>query len=384
MPTKPRSKRRVRRFVRYEGTDDSLAPAEGGAAAPFLAMRQLLDTGARMLPKLIEDVRALQPDAVIFDSMTVWGKQVGQALGLPVISSCSIFLICSRNLGAVPRDTAAFARMLLSAPQLIPALLGYRQTGRAIKGKFGVPTPTLFDFFANPGDMTLVYASREFTAGADLFDDSFKFTGVSIAPRNDASDFPLHLLDGNDKRVIYISLGTLFNKQTQFFRDCIAAFGEGNVRRTSSPNGSESASHVSPTVVMSIGKSVQMADLGDIPANFIVRPSVPQLEVLQRASVFITHGGMNSTSESLWFGVPMVVVPQAGDQIFIGQRVAQLQAGVLVQNTAVTPAVLHANVARVLADGSYADRARQLGESLRAAGGYARAADEVMTFVAAH
>jgi MGT family glycosyltransferase len=325
-------------------------------------MQQLLDTGADMLPTLIEDVRALNPNAVIYDTMTVWGKQVGQALGLPVIAACSIFPINSRNAKALPRDWAAFGKVLLRVPQLISALRGYRHTERAIKQKFGVASPNIVDFFCNPGDMTILFTSRAFAAGADLFDDSFKFVGVSIAPRNDVSDFPVHLLEG--KPVIYVSLGTLFNKQTQFFRDCIAAFGDS-----------------SQIVVMSIGRNVRMGDLGDIPSNFIVWPSVPQLDVLQRASAFITHGGMNSTSESLWFGVPMVVVPQMGDQIFIGQRVAQLKAGVLVNHESVSPQTLRVCAEAVLANGDFRANARQLGESLRGAGGYARAADEVIAFV---
>ena len=373
----------------YHGADDTLAPAGEGIAAPFFAMRQLLDNGARMLPWLIDQVRDLQPDAVMYDTMTPWGKQVGQVLRLPVIASCAIFIINSRNIGALPRDGAAIAQFALNLPKIAPVLLGYRQTANHIQRRFDVPSPALLDFFTNPGDMTLVYASRKFTAGADRFDDSFKFTGVNVAPRNDGIDFPLSALDGSDRRVIYISLGTIFNKQAQFFRDCIAAFGETDVRRTSAKllpdQAGKGASHIDATVdatiVMSIGKSVQMNDLGEIPSNFIVRPSVPQLDVLQRTSVFITHGGMNSTAEAMWFGVPMVVVPQVGDQIFIGQRVAQLKAGVLLRANAATPEALRTAVSRVSADATYRANAQRLGESLRAAGGFARAADEVIAFV---
>jgi MGT family glycosyltransferase len=349
-------------FHAYPSMAQDLAPSEGGAVAPFLAMRSLLEISAELLPGLIEDVRTLKPDAVIYDSMTVWGKQVGQALGLPVICSCAIFLVCARNLRAMPRDTTAFAQAARNVHRLVPAVLGYRRAASHIKRGFGLPSPAPLDFCANPGDMTVVFASREFTAGADLLDDTFKYVGVSIAPRGDAGDFPLEALSG--KPVVYVLLGTLFNKQAQFFRNCIAAFRDQPYH-----------------VVMSIGKTVQVSELGDIPTNFIVRPFVPQLEVLQRATAFITHGGMNSTSEALWFGVPMVVVPQVGDQVLIAKRVEQLGAGCAVNTASATPEAIRSAVERVLSQSSFRQRSAGLGDSLRAAGGYARAADEVCAFV---
>ena len=63
-------------------------------------------------------------------------------------------------------------------------------------------------------------------------------------------------------------------------------------------------------VVMSVGKKTDIVALGQIPANFTVKQYVDQKAVLQQAAVFITHSGMNSVSESLYFGVPMVMFPQ--------------------------------------------------------------------------
>ena len=74
-------------------------------------------------------------------------------------------------------------------------------------------------------------------------------------------------------------------------------------------------------------------------------------------------------------------MPQVGDQIFIGQRVAQLKAGVLIGADTVTPDVLRAAVLRVSTDAMFRANARRLGDSLRMAGGYVRAADEVIAFV---
>ena len=52
-------------------------------------------------------------------------------------------------------------------------------------------------------------------------------------------------------------------------------------------------------VIMSVGKSIDPESLEDIPAHFTIRQSVPQLEVLEKADLFISHGGMNSTMEAM-------------------------------------------------------------------------------------
>ena len=49
-----------------------------------------------------------------------------------------------------------------------------------------------------------------------------------------------------------------------------------------------------------------------------------QLEVLQHADVFVTHGGMNSSSEALYYGVPLVVIPVTGDQPFVAKRLTEV------------------------------------------------------------
>ena len=79
---------------------------------------------------------------------------------------------------------------------------------------------------------------------------------------------------------------------------------------------------------MSVGEKTEISSLGSIPENFIVKNSVDQISVLQTADVFITHCGMNSVNESLYFGVPMVLFPQHSEQRIVADRVAELGAGI--------------------------------------------------------
>jgi zeaxanthin glucosyltransferase len=59
-----------------------------------------------------------------------------------------------------------------------------------------------------------------------------------------------------------------------------------------------------------------MDDIGPIPASAIVVSKAPQIELLKRAELCITHAGINTTLESLALGVPMVAIP--GLRPFIG------------------------------------------------------------------
>jgi MGT family glycosyltransferase len=130
-------------------------------------------------------------------------------------------------------------------------------------------------------------------------------------------------------------------------------------------------------VVLATGGDTRIAD--GVPENFIVRPSVPQLEILRRAAVFVTHGGMNSVQEALYYGVPMVMAPQAADQFWISARAAELGAAVVLDSSRLKAGTIRTGVAEVLAGANYASAARCLGQSLRAAGGHIKAADEIQS-----
>jgi MGT family glycosyltransferase len=251
--------------------------------------------------------------------------------------------------------------LLRNLPTVARSVWQYRSVAQRLQRRVGVDSPAVPDFFGNPGDLTLVYTSRLFQIGAEHLNGDFRFVGPSIDARPDHTDFPWEWLEGEP--VIYVSLGTLFNERADFFRACLAAFGGLSYR-----------------VVMSIGKKIPPESLGPIPANVLVRAHNPQLALLERAALFITHGGMNSASESLWFGVPMLVVPQAGDQLFIARQVEKLGAGLLVDPRRFTPASLREQAERVLGEVAFRQRSRVLGDSLREAGGYRRAADEVLVF----
>lgn len=144
----------------------------------------------------------------------------------------------------------------------------------------------------------------------------FHFIGPSVYERKEELFPPM------PAPVIYISIGTILKGGENFFRTCMDAFGSEPV-----------------TVVLSVG-NFEIAKLGRISENFIVRNHVPQMAVLKQSSIFITHGGMNSVSEAMVSGVPMVVIPVVSDQPVNAQRVAQLGLGRVLDYKSVTAEIL--------------------------------------------
>ena len=103
----------------------------------------------------------------------------------------------------------------------------------------------------------------------------------------------------------------------------------------------------------------------------------PQLELLSRASLTITHAGMNTVMQSLSFGVPIVALPITHDQPAIAARVAWAEAGVTMPMKSITPEKLRDASTRVMNTPIYRARAQALSQAIKTAGGVERAADIV-------
>jgi MGT family glycosyltransferase len=214
------------------------------------------------------------------------------------------------------------------------------------------------------GDLTLLLTSRALHPPSRMFEDPrWVFTGASIDPRTRSDSFDFARLDG--RPVIYVSLGTLIFGKSDFYERCMAALADYPAQ-----------------VLMSVGRGTDLARFADAPANFIVAQSFPQLDILQRAAMFITPAGLNSVHEALWYGVPMVAVPQHFEQLHNAEAMSAGGAGLTLSDESnggiVSSARLRAAVETIAADlPGYRQRATKLGESLRDGGGYVEAANRI-------
>ena len=134
-------------------------------------------------------------------------------------------------------------------------------------------------------------------------------------------------------------------------------------------------------LVMGLGGGLDPEQLGTLPGNPLVLSYVPQIQLLERAAVMVTHAGMNSALECLSAGVPTVAVPITHDQPTIAQRIVWTRTGEMVAPGDVTAESLRSAIRNVTGNPLYRDAALRLKEIIRSVDGVTRAADIVETII---
>jgi MGT family glycosyltransferase len=200
-------------------------------------------------------------------------------------------------------------------------------------------TPKEFDFPGIPQAPAFHYAGP--------FHDDYGRASVA---------FPWERLTGEP--LIYASMGTLVNGLTDVFRIIL-----------------ETGAIPGRQLVLSIGNNIQMDDIGPIPASAIVVSKAPQIELLKRAELCITHAGINTTLESLALGVPMVAIPVGFDQPGIAARIVYHGVGKSVPIASMNMEDMSGAIQEVLGNPSYRDTARRFQRTIAQTHGLDRAAD---------
>ncbi len=295
-------------------------------------------------------------DCILYGFMIIFGKELGYKLNKPTVCFYSSF--------AWNRD---ISKAVFSNCDFKIRILGNRTFrkiafSKALKNISLYTNDIIDEITDNPADLIIVTTTREFQIQNEKFDDArYKFVGPIIIDSNDKSDIPF---DRMKDRIIYISLGTIFNKSLEFYRQCM-----------------EGLKDLEATVIMSIGKNTDIEAMGTIPDNFYVRNFVPQLEVLKHASLFITHGGMNSTNEAMYYGVPLIVVPQAADQPIVAKRVADLDLGIVLNKKDVSSEKISKNSLEILNNPKYKRNMEKMRDKMIEAGGEKVAAKEIENLI---
>lgn len=345
------------KFISYKNSLNISNPSNGNINSEN--SKQRLEGIGNIFKEILEAVLNSKEkfDYIIYDSAFIIGHEVGGILNIPTICSITTF--------AMNEKTNIFSSQFSKFGPKIQELLNsseYINFVNDLGEKYGIKFPnpsSIATAFAGNGMINIVFASRYFQPNNESFDESYKFIGTSITDREEDMSFSLGTND--KKKIIYISLGTIFNNSIEFYENCFEAFDNMDVK-----------------IVMSVGKNIDINTFKSIPSNFIVRNYVPQLEVLKHADVFITHGGMNSTNEGLYYDVPLILIPQFADQPFVVNRVAALGAGIVIEKDKVTPEALKQSVVKILSDKNFRISSEKIGKSLREAGGYKKGVDEIL------
>ena len=161
------------------------------------------------------------------------------------------------------------------------------------------------------------------------------------------------------KRFIYASLGTLVNGMEYVYKTILQAVGKlPDIQ-----------------VALSVGKNVHLESVGPIPSNVIIVQTAPQLDLLKRAALCITHAGLNTVLESLGQGVPMVAIPIGYDQPGVAARIAYHGAGEFVEVEDLTVDRLHGLIQKVLDEPAYRTKAHYFRKVITQSRGLDIAAD---------
>lgn len=332
----------------------TLLPTPGGAREqwpeePAAGMRLFLDEAIHVLPQLHaafgDDDR---PDLILHDIGGMAGPVAGLRWGVPTLELSPTYVAWE----GYEEDMAEFMDELRASPAGQEL---YRVQAEWLRenGVTGDPER----FFAHR-DRSLVLIPRAMQPNGDRVAPSKQFLGPCLD--EDRIGAPGWSPPASGKPVVFVSFGTAYNDQLDVYRDCLEAFADG-------------AFHL----LLSIGPQVDPAALGPLPEFVEVHRSVPQLTVLEHASAFVTHAGMGSVTEALWFGVPMVAIPQAVDQFVNGPQIEELGVGRHLPADEVTAETLGRAVREVLADPEIGTRVTEVRAEVRAQGGRGPAADAV-------
>ena len=296
--------------------------------------------------RVAQDVAEHHPACVVGDSVCIWGKLLARRHGLPFICSTTTFAFNDQSARLMKRQPGEVLRMLLGMPRMARKLRQLREHGH--------DAPDVISLIGNDTKTpTIVYTSRLFQPMSETFGDSYAFVGPSVMQR-----YPRR---PHDRPLVYVSLGTVLNNAPDFYRSALQAL-----------------SGMDCDAILSIGDAVDPAALGPVPGNVRIFPRVNQLEVLAGADVFLTHCAMNSVSESLLCGVPMVLFPQHGEENAVAIRCEQLGAGLRLKRPSAS--CIRSALEAVLGDDRYRRAAQTVAEDFARCGGAAEAAD----FVEAH
>lgn len=310
-------------------------------------------------PAIIEQARIA---ALLVDQASFGGSTVAQRLQLPYISIACALLMHQDPLVPPfntpwPYDPSRWGRLRNQA--------GYRLLGLALRPiTHGVAIdrqrwnlPPLRH--PNAADSSLAQISQQpasFEFPRSSLPACLHFTGPFSNPTTrEPSPFPWERLTG--KPLIYASLGTLQNRLLATFRT-IAMACEG----------------LDAQLVIALGGGSPPGCLGDLPGSPVVVGLAPQLELLRRATLTITHAGMNTTLESLAQGVPLVAIPITNDQPAVAARIAWTGTGEVVPWERLTVDRLRQAIMQVLTHESYRRQARQQQAAILRAGGVKKAA----------
>jgi len=325
----------------------------GTAALEFLWKDVLLPLAASMVEPVEAAVDTFDPDVLVVDQQAFAGAIVGRRRGMCWVTSASTSSELVDPLAALPRVADWIRGGLVE-----------------LQERFGIdPSEAAAKDLRFSEHLIIAYATEALVgtpslppnAGPVLMVGPSISRSTEVDRRNSHSDFPMDWLDRGGPRIL-VTLGTInANLGGRFFARVIEAIEGSRVR---------AVIVASPAVV------------GEVPEHVLIRPSIPQLAVLDHVEAVVCHAGHNTVCESLARGLPLVVAPIRDDQPVVAQQVVNSGAGIRVRFGRVAAREMRASIDAVLDDPAYRTAAGVIRASFEGAGGAPAAAEQLEVLAA--
>ena len=319
------------RFVPYDEPPQSLVPALNEVRNWGAAYRTVRRIGANY-------------DCLIYELLFFPGKALAAELGIPCYRLISTFALNRHLLRVLGKTGGPYLTALFRSERLCTAL------SRLFLPKFSLREKNLAEALVREAPPhNFIYTLRDFQPEEACFPETnYHFVGPAV---DDRAEEPFSF-EKSGNPLVYISFGTLMHADKCFWKKLIAAFAGKRVE-----------------VVCSVGSEKLVRALGDLPSNVRAFAKVPQLTLLSRATLFVTHGGMNSVNEALYYGVPMIVLPFGLDQPLVGRELQRRKLGRVIAPRELTAERLWRTAKELLRDPEARKARLAMKRKMRASGG---------------
>ena len=324
-------------FIPYEGYPSGLSEQKKKTLCFAAAFRTVMRYGKEY-------------ELLIYEMLFYPAKKAAERLGIPCVRQFSQPAWNEKSYNAIKSSSRLF--------QLSSKLIDLQMMNRRTMKEIGVDRGLVHAVINDKPGLNIVYVAGAFQPLRDTFDASYLFVGPPVQPgAHVKNDFA-----ATKKPLIYISMGSIMSSRI-FCKRCIKAFADKDV-----------------TVILATGR-INPSSLGELPSNITAYAYAPQMDVLRRADLFITHAGMNSVNEALYFGVPMLALPVMNDQPSNAEQLVRLGIGKRMRAFPTTSKLLYEAAMGVLHDRSIKDRSIQIGAQIRSdreAGNLVRAVEALL------
>lgn len=318
------------------------------AVVPFL----FLNEAGAFIEDILRVLREDRPDAILHDFAGIAGTMASDILGIR-----NVMLYTSYPSNGSYSVAASFEGI----PDDHPLRIAADQIADDYVERYGCRKMTVKEIFDGQGDLNLVMMQKRLVPNYDTFDDRFVFTGVQIGKR---SAFGTWQAPNNGKPLLYSSLGTAFNNWPEYYPILFDAVRDLDIN-----------------VFAALG-AIDPDSLENVPANVELGQMVPQLDILSQASVFITHAGMGGTGESIYYGVPMIAIPQMDEQAITAREIERNGLGfALLDKKAITSELLKEKIEILLNDSSYKEKVNEFSTDMKALGGAKASVEALIAFL---